>query len=109
MFSLTVPYTLCDVVSPYRFSYTSPKEFTCFAPTPCAIVPVGAIVSLHLKAIKRISNVVISAPALIPIAKPAPVLNGGYHILCLENPGLLGLYSPAAPPVAHNTFLALIS
>ena len=27
----------------------------------------------------------------------------------LENPGLLGLYNPAAPPVAHNTFLALIS
>ena len=27
----------------------------------------------------------------IPIAYPAPVLNGGYHILCLENPGLFGL------------------
>ena len=51
----------------------------------------GAIVSLHLKAMNLISNVVISAPALIPIAYPAPVLNGGYHILCLENPGLLGL------------------
>ena len=63
----------------------------CFAGTPCAIVPVGAIVSLHLKAMNLISNVVISAPALIPIAYPAPVLNGGYHILCLENPGLLGL------------------
>ena len=37
---------------------------------------------------KRISKVVISAPAKIPIAYPAPVLNGGYHILCLENPGL---------------------
>ena len=24
-------------------------------------------------------------------AYPAPVLNGGYHILCLENPGLFGL------------------
>ena len=63
---------------------------SCFAPTPCAIVPVGAIVSLQRSAIKRISKVVISAPAKIPIAYPAPVLNGGYHILCLENPGLFG-------------------
>ena len=67
------------------------------------------MVSLHLNAINLISNVVISAPLFIPIAYPAPVLNGGYHILCLENPLLFGLYSPAAPPVAHITFLALIS
>ena len=57
----------------------------------CAMVPVGAIVSLQRSAIKRISKVVISAPERIPIAYPAPVLNGGYHILCLENPGLFGL------------------
>ena len=62
-----------------------------FCATPCAMVPVGAMVSLQRSAIKRISKEVISAPARIPIAYPAPVLNGGYHILCLENPGLFGL------------------
>ena len=62
-----------------------------FPSTPWAIVPVGAMVSLQRSAINRISKVVISAPASIPIAYPAPVLNGGYHILCLENPGLFGL------------------
>ena len=69
----------------------------------------GAIVSLQRRAINRISNVVISAPPRIPIANPAPVLNGGYHILCLENPGLFGRYRPAAPPVAQSTFFARIT
>ena len=73
--------TRWEVVRPYFVSYTSPCALICFAPTPCAIVPVGAIVSLQRRAIKRISNVVISAPASIPMAYPAPVLNGGYHIL----------------------------
>ena len=41
----------------------------------------------------------------MPIAYPAPVLNGGYHILCLENPGLFGLYKPAAPPVAQLSLI----
>ena len=103
MFSFTVPYTRSEVVSPYLVSYTSSRLFTCFAPTPCAIVPVGAIVSLQRSATKRISKVVISAPCRMPIAYPAPVLNGEYHILWRENPGLFGLYNPEAPPVATMT------
>ena len=53
---------------PVFLSYTSPSELICFAPTPCASVPVGAMVSLQRRAIKRISKVVISAPARIPMA-----------------------------------------
>ena len=48
--------------------YSPIGELSSFAGTPCAIVPVGAMVSLDLDAINLISNVVISAPALIPIA-----------------------------------------
>ena len=54
-------------------------------------------------------KVVISAPARIPIAYPAPVLKGEYHILCREKPGLLGRYSPDAPPVATITARASIT
>src|SRR3989337_3907354 len=88
---------MCAYLAAMNFS---PFEFICGSPTPRAMVPVGSIVSFTLSPIYRISKLVISAPALIPIAYPAPVLYGLYHVLCCASCALLGLYIPAAPPVA---------
>jgi cytochrome c oxidase subunit 1 len=46
----------------------------CRTPSHCAISPVGATASLMRSGIKRNSSEVSSAPALRPIANPAPVL-----------------------------------
>ena len=48
----------------------------CLATTPCASVPVGAMVSLQRRAINRISKVVISAPARMPIAPTGTLAQG---------------------------------